>query len=205
LGAPGLRDVWDRGDPETFLVDTLDEPIRFSQGKTIGIKRGGLQRCLGKRWNPRSSQPRLQTPSQAGYQTQPVEVPHSRARTAPEGIVLTHFIVSDDVERSRRFYTEVLGGAIGVVQSLSTQMVKALAREPPCAAGLRQAAAREQRGRAARDGVRWCCTGGGVNATTGPHFPNPSRPERARALGSTAGHNARDGGPAAAEPVAGSA
>src|SRR5207247_3077287 len=27
-----------------------------------------------------------------------------------EGIVLTHFLVSDDVERSRRFYTEVLGG-----------------------------------------------------------------------------------------------
>jgi predicted enzyme related to lactoylglutathione lyase len=27
-----------------------------------------------------------------------------------EGIVLTHFIVSDDVERSRRFYSEVLGG-----------------------------------------------------------------------------------------------
>jgi catechol 2,3-dioxygenase-like lactoylglutathione lyase family enzyme len=26
------------------------------------------------------------------------------------GIVLTHFIVSDDIERSRRFYTEVLGG-----------------------------------------------------------------------------------------------
>jgi catechol 2,3-dioxygenase-like lactoylglutathione lyase family enzyme len=26
------------------------------------------------------------------------------------GIVLTHFIVSADVERSRRFYTEVLGG-----------------------------------------------------------------------------------------------
>src|SRR5215831_2665998 len=30
--------------------------------------------------------------------------------TPAEGIVLTHFIVSDDVERSRRFYTEVLGG-----------------------------------------------------------------------------------------------
>ena len=30
---------------------------------------------------------------------------------APEhGILLTHFIVSDDVDRSRRFYTEVLGG-----------------------------------------------------------------------------------------------
>jgi catechol 2,3-dioxygenase-like lactoylglutathione lyase family enzyme len=27
-----------------------------------------------------------------------------------EGIALTHFIVSEDVERSRRFYTEVLGG-----------------------------------------------------------------------------------------------
>jgi len=30
----------------------------------------------------------------------------------PEGIVLTHFIVSDDVERSRHFYTEVLGGRV---------------------------------------------------------------------------------------------
>ncbi|HYX78686.1 MAG TPA: VOC family protein [Solirubrobacterales bacterium] len=27
-----------------------------------------------------------------------------------EGITLTHFIVSDDVERSRGFYTDVLGG-----------------------------------------------------------------------------------------------
>jgi catechol 2,3-dioxygenase-like lactoylglutathione lyase family enzyme len=27
-----------------------------------------------------------------------------------EGIVLTHFIVSDDVERARRFYADVLGG-----------------------------------------------------------------------------------------------
>jgi catechol 2,3-dioxygenase-like lactoylglutathione lyase family enzyme len=30
--------------------------------------------------------------------------------TPAEGIALTHFIVVDDVERSRRFYTEVLGG-----------------------------------------------------------------------------------------------
>jgi catechol 2,3-dioxygenase-like lactoylglutathione lyase family enzyme len=30
----------------------------------------------------------------------------------PEGIVLAHFIVSDDVERSRRFYTEVLAGRV---------------------------------------------------------------------------------------------
>src|SRR5260370_3457999 len=27
-----------------------------------------------------------------------------------DGIVLTHFVVSDDIERSRRFYAEVLGG-----------------------------------------------------------------------------------------------
>jgi catechol 2,3-dioxygenase-like lactoylglutathione lyase family enzyme len=32
--------------------------------------------------------------------------------SAPAGIVLAHFIVSDDVERSRRFYTEVLGGRL---------------------------------------------------------------------------------------------
>jgi catechol 2,3-dioxygenase-like lactoylglutathione lyase family enzyme len=30
----------------------------------------------------------------------------------PEGIALAHFIVSDDVERSRHFYTEVLGGRV---------------------------------------------------------------------------------------------
>ena len=30
--------------------------------------------------------------------------------TPDEGILLTHFIVSDDVKRCRRFYTEVLGG-----------------------------------------------------------------------------------------------
>ena len=29
-----------------------------------------------------------------------------------DGLVLTHFIVSADVERSRRFYTEVLGGKL---------------------------------------------------------------------------------------------
>jgi catechol 2,3-dioxygenase-like lactoylglutathione lyase family enzyme len=28
------------------------------------------------------------------------------------GMMLAHFIVSDDVERSRRFYTEVLGGKL---------------------------------------------------------------------------------------------
>ncbi len=32
--------------------------------------------------------------------------------SAPVDIVLAHFIVSDDVERSKRFYTEVLGGRL---------------------------------------------------------------------------------------------
>src|SRR5271154_4130885 len=32
--------------------------------------------------------------------------------TPEQEIVLTHFIVSDDVERSRRFYTDVLGGTV---------------------------------------------------------------------------------------------
>jgi catechol 2,3-dioxygenase-like lactoylglutathione lyase family enzyme len=32
--------------------------------------------------------------------------------SSPDGIALTHFIVSGDVERSRRFYTEVLGGRV---------------------------------------------------------------------------------------------
>ena len=29
-----------------------------------------------------------------------------------DGFVLTHFIVVEDVERSRRFYSEVLGGEV---------------------------------------------------------------------------------------------
>ena len=33
-------------------------------------------------------------------------------QSRPDGIVLAHFIVSDDVERSARFYTEVLGGRV---------------------------------------------------------------------------------------------
>ncbi len=40
--------------------------------------------------------------------TSPASTPAFPAPT--EGIVVAHFVVSDDVERSRRFYTEVLGG-----------------------------------------------------------------------------------------------
>jgi DivIVA domain-containing protein len=40
----------------------------------------------------------------------PEEVPMAEFPAPKEGIALTHFIVSDDIERSRRFYTDVLGG-----------------------------------------------------------------------------------------------
>jgi len=40
LVAPGLREeAWERGDRDQFLVDTLEEPIRYTEGKSIGIKR----------------------------------------------------------------------------------------------------------------------------------------------------------------------
>jgi catechol 2,3-dioxygenase-like lactoylglutathione lyase family enzyme len=40
----------------------------------------------------------------------PSSTPANELPTPPEGIVLAHFIVSDNVERSRHFYTDVLGG-----------------------------------------------------------------------------------------------
>jgi predicted enzyme related to lactoylglutathione lyase len=36
----------------------------------------------------------------------------AESKPPAEEIVLAHFIVSDDVERSRRFYTQVLGGTV---------------------------------------------------------------------------------------------
>jgi catechol 2,3-dioxygenase-like lactoylglutathione lyase family enzyme len=38
--------------------------------------------------------------------------PMAESPNPAEGILLTHFIVSADVERSRRFYSEVLGGEV---------------------------------------------------------------------------------------------
>src|SRR3984885_7046471 len=40
------------------------------------------------------------------------EVAMAEPTQPAERMVVTHFIVSDDVERSRRFYTEVLGGTV---------------------------------------------------------------------------------------------
>jgi peroxiredoxin len=39
LAAPGLREAWERGDRDQFLVDTLEEPIRYTEGRSIGVKR----------------------------------------------------------------------------------------------------------------------------------------------------------------------
>ena len=42
----------------------------------------------------------------------PAQWPSSTPASDSPGIVLTRFIVSDDVERSQRFYTDVLGGRL---------------------------------------------------------------------------------------------
>jgi catechol 2,3-dioxygenase-like lactoylglutathione lyase family enzyme len=42
--------------------------------------------------------------------------------TIGEEMVLAHFIVSDDVERSRRFYTEVLGGKTVIFGELADEV-----------------------------------------------------------------------------------
>jgi hypothetical protein len=42
--------------------------------------------------------------------------------TIGEEMVLAHFIVSDDVERSRRFYTEVLGGKTVISGELNDEV-----------------------------------------------------------------------------------
>ena len=44
-----------------------------------------------------------------------MEVPDGCVAGALDDFVLTHFIVSDDIERSRQFYTQVLGGEAVVV------------------------------------------------------------------------------------------
>jgi len=51
-----------------------------------------------------------------------------------EGIALTHFIVSRDVERSRRFYTEVLGGRGGSLKVSSRLSPWRTARSPSVSA-----------------------------------------------------------------------
>ena len=53
-----------------------------------------------------------------------------------EGIVLTHFIVSRDIDRSRRFYTEVLGceavleGELSIVALANSWITISVGGEP---------------------------------------------------------------------------
>ena len=40
LGAPGLREAWDRGEREQFLVNPVEgEAIRYTEGTAVGVKR----------------------------------------------------------------------------------------------------------------------------------------------------------------------
>ncbi len=40
LGAPGLREAWDRGEREQFLVNPVEgEAIRYTEGTDVGVKR----------------------------------------------------------------------------------------------------------------------------------------------------------------------
>jgi hypothetical protein len=40
LSAPGLREAWDRGERDQFLVTPVEgEPIRYTEGGAIGVKR----------------------------------------------------------------------------------------------------------------------------------------------------------------------
>jgi hypothetical protein len=40
LMAPGLRDAWERGEHNAFLVEPpVGVPIRFTEGAAIGVKR----------------------------------------------------------------------------------------------------------------------------------------------------------------------
>jgi len=39
LHADGLREAWDRGERDQFLVEGIEPAIRYTEGKSIGIKR----------------------------------------------------------------------------------------------------------------------------------------------------------------------
>jgi catechol 2,3-dioxygenase-like lactoylglutathione lyase family enzyme len=56
------------------------------------------------------------------WDTESVPTPEVIVSDLDDEMVLAHFIVSDDVERSRRFYTDVLGGRT-VISSETTDAV----------------------------------------------------------------------------------
>jgi catechol 2,3-dioxygenase-like lactoylglutathione lyase family enzyme len=79
------------------LLRSLQSSERLIQiaGEAIGHRTTGTHRCDARC---------------KGATMAPVPTTEVIVSTIDEELVLAHFIVSDDVERSRRFYTEVLGG-----------------------------------------------------------------------------------------------
>src|SRR6516165_5954534 len=84
------RTVTHEGDDMTTRIS--DTPNRARRMTTAGSR-------LFRHWRT----------SRAKLRTQP-RVPEVRMSPTDQTMVVAHFIVSDDVERSRRFYTDVLGG-----------------------------------------------------------------------------------------------
>jgi peroxiredoxin len=39
LGSPGLREAWEKGDRDMFLVSPIEKAIRYTEGTSIGVKR----------------------------------------------------------------------------------------------------------------------------------------------------------------------
>lgn len=39
LSTPGLREAWERGDRDQFLVASIEKAIRYTEGTSIGVKR----------------------------------------------------------------------------------------------------------------------------------------------------------------------
>jgi catechol 2,3-dioxygenase-like lactoylglutathione lyase family enzyme len=76
--------------------------------------------CARRSRIPKDSSRRQATP-ESKNKTEPTSKgqPTAQFPAPKEGIAITHFIVSSDVERSRRFYTEVLGGTAVLEGELS--------------------------------------------------------------------------------------
>jgi catechol 2,3-dioxygenase-like lactoylglutathione lyase family enzyme len=108
-------------DKPTVILETPRDPDRVSSFLNIRVK--DIQAVYAE-WSARGAQ-FLTPPKQHQYEIRCyirdpdghlIEVGQTTDPegdwSPPAGIVLTHFIVSDDVERSQRFYTEVLGGRV---------------------------------------------------------------------------------------------
>src|SRR5580692_10312545 len=108
-------------DKPTVTLETPNDPDRISSFLNIRVTD---IHAVYSEWSARGAQ-FLTPPRQHQYETRCyirdpdghlIEVGQTTDPAGdwspPAGIVLAHFIVSDDVERSQRFYTEVLGGRV---------------------------------------------------------------------------------------------